>query len=421
MATSTPTANQRTILILGGSYGGTGVAHSTLKHIIPKLPSPETYTVVLVSSSREIIVRPAFPRALISDCFFDQGKLWTDLESGFKQYGERFKFIHGIATGFDTEARVVTVSPKDGGEGGELKIEYHALVIATGSSTPSPLLSLNSGGRDELKTHWSAFRTALPTAKSIIIAGGGPVGIETAGELGEYLNGRAGFFASKLADPKVKITVISKDAEILPVMRPALAQAAEGYLAKVGVEVVTGVSVESVSPAEAGRQRGEVTAKTEVTLSDGKTLQADLYIPAYGTVPNTGFVPEVLRAKDGRVETNPETLRVDKAGERVYAVGDASNYARPAVHIIMDAVPVLAANLKRDLLIAAGQTPPGDDRLLTADEGETQLVPIGRSKGVGAFKGTKLPSFLVWLFKGRDYFVGMTGGMWSGQNWAKEI
>ncbi|KAJ0267998.1 hypothetical protein COL922a_014834 [Colletotrichum nupharicola] len=73
---------------------------------------------------------------------------------------------------------------------------------------------------------------------------------------------------------------------------------------------------------------------------------------------------------------------------------------------MVDAIPVLAANLKRDLLIAAGQTPPGDDRLLTADEGETHLVPIGRSKGVGAIKGTKLPSFFVWL--------------WSGQNWAKE-
>ncbi|CEL11177.1 hypothetical protein ASPCAL14281 [Aspergillus calidoustus] len=413
MATPTP----KTILILGGSYAGTGVAHSTLKHIIPKLPSPDTYQVVLVSSSREIIVRPAFPRALISDSFFDQGKLWTDLEAGFKQYGDRFKFVHGSATGFDPEARTVTVSPRDGGE--EVKIEYHALVIATGSSTPSPLLSLNSGGRDEVKEHWAAFRTALPAAKSIIIAGGGPVAIETAGELGEHLNGRAGFFASKLADPKVKITVISKDSEILPVLRPALAQTAEGYLAKVGVEVVKGVGVESVSPAEAGRG-GEVTAKTEVKLSDGKTLQADLYIPAYGTIPNTGFVPEALRAEDGRVETNPKTLRVDKAGERVYAVGDASNYARPSVVIMVDAIPVLAANLKRDLLIAAGQTPPGDDRLLTADEGETHLVPIGRSKGVGAIKGTKLPSFFVWLFKGRDYFVGMTGGMWSGQNWAKE-
>ncbi|KAL2810547.1 hypothetical protein BJX63DRAFT_315120 [Aspergillus granulosus] len=406
----------KSILVLGGSYAGIATAHYTLKHILPKLPSPDSYQVMLVSPSREIIVRPAFPRALLSDEYFDQSKLWTNLEAQFKQYGARFKFVHGAATALDHEARAVTVTKTDGEQ---VKIEYHALVIATGSSTPSPLLSLNGGGRDEVKAHWSAFRAALPNAKSIAIAGGGPVGIETAGELGEHLNGRAWWFSSKLTNPKVKITVISKDADILPVFRPALAQKAEGYLAKLGVEVVKNVKVESVSPAGAGKG-SEVAAKTEVKLSDGKTLEADLYIPAFGTTPNTGFVAEALRATDGRVDTNPKTLRVDKAGERVYAVGDASNYARPAVPILLDAIPVLATNLGRDLLIAAGQTPPGDDRLLAADEGETQFVPIGRGQGVGAFKGFWIPSFLVWLAKGRDYFVGMTGSMWNGQNWAKE-
>lgn len=45
------------------------------------------------------------------------------------------------------------------------KIEFYALVIATGASTASPLLGLN---RDDefLKTNWTAFRKALPTAKS---------------------------------------------------------------------------------------------------------------------------------------------------------------------------------------------------------------------------------------------------------------
>ncbi|KAL3461955.1 hypothetical protein BJX64DRAFT_151032 [Aspergillus heterothallicus] len=408
----------KTILILGGSYGGTATAHYTLKHILPKLPSPETYEVVLVSSSREAIVRPAFPRALVSDTYLDQSKLWTNVEDGFKQYGaKKFRFVYGLATKLDHEARSVTVRLK--GDGSETKIEYHALVIATGSSTPSPLLSLNEGGREDVKKAWGEFRAALPSAKTIVVAGGGPAGIETAGELGEHLNGRAGWFSSKLENPKVKITVVSKDKDILPVLRPALAHTAEGYLAKVGVEVVKNVKVDSVSPVEAGKG-SDVATKTEVTLSNGKVLQADLYIPAYGTTPNTSFVAESLRAKDGRVITNPKTLRVEAAGDRVYAVGDASNYTRPAIHILTEAIPILAANLKRDLLIAAGQTPSGEDRQFTADDGETQLVPIGRSKGVGAFKGTKLPSFMVWLFKGRDYFVGMTAGMWSGENWAKE-
>ncbi|KAL3479582.1 hypothetical protein BJX99DRAFT_66479 [Aspergillus californicus] len=407
----------KNILILGGSYAGASIAHYTLKHTIPALPAPSSYQVVIVSPAREVYCRPAGPRALIADKFFDQSKLFVNLEAQFKQYGDKFRFIHGSATRLDHDSRVVTVAAKDGTE---LQLPYHALVIATGSSTPSPLLSLNADDSSVLKENWKTFREALPSATSIVVAGGGPTAIETAGELGEHLNGRIGLFGSKPASPKVKITVVTSANEILPYLRPALGRTAEGYLDKLQVTVVKGVKVESVSPVGAGSTQGDITAKTEVKLSNGETLTTDLYIPAYGTTPNTGFVDESLRVADGRVDTNPQTLRVDKAGPRVYAAGDASNAARPAIHILFEAIPALGANLKRDLLLEAGETPAGTDRVFKADETETQLVPIGQSKGVGSGMGWKIPSFFVWLIKGRDYWVSTTGALWSGQQWAKE-
>ncbi|KAL4966518.1 uncharacterized protein BDV14DRAFT_171215 [Aspergillus stella-maris] len=411
----------KTILILGGSYVGISSAHYTLKHIIPSLPSPEEYQVVLVSPSAEIIVRPATPRALLSGDLLDQKKLFQDLKGHFDQYAkENFKFIQGLAKNLDHANRVVTVElvTAESGSSAECEIEYHALIIGTGSSTPSPLLSLNSSSSTELKKNWSSFRDALSSAKSIVIAGGGAVGIETAGELGEHLNGRAGFFSSKLVNPKVKITVVSSASEILPVLRPGIARGAEGLLAKVGVEVVKGVKVEEVTPLDETEARDELTGAVKVALSNGETFEADLFIPAYGTTPNTSFVSEELKGEDGRVKTDPQSLRVKDAGERVYAAGDASDYARPAVHILTEAIPVLCTNLKRDLLKEAGETVSGEDRVFKADESETHLVPIGKSKGVGAVKGWKVPSLFVWLIKGRDYWLGMTD--WSGKQWAKE-
>lgn len=116
------------------------------------------------------------------------------------------------------------------------------------------------------------------------------------------------------------------------------------------------------------------------------------------------------------------TLRVDKAGPRVYAVGDVGSHARPAVHNILNTVPTLCANIKRDLLIAQGkdETAVGLDRVFKEDTRETQLVPIGKSKGVGAAMGWQLPSLIVWMIKGRDYWLWTTGGLWSGNQWAKE-
>ncbi|KAI4252691.1 MAG: hypothetical protein L6R42_007868, partial [Xanthoria sp. 1 TBL-2021] len=261
-------------------------------------------------------------------------------------------------------------------------------------------------------TSWKGFRKALPTASHIIIAGIGPAGIETAGELGEYLNGRkGGWFGS--SSPKVSITVVTAGSKILPALRPTIAEKAEEYLAAVGVTVIKNARVKSVMPI--------------VTLDNGKTLEADLYIPATGTTPNTNSSHESLLAADGRITTNPTTLRVDEAGPRVYAIGDVANYSPPTIHHILEAVPVLCTNLKRDLLHVLDGFGKGErrnntagDRTFKADLRESQLVPIGKSKGVGAAIGWVLPSYAVWAIKGRDYWLWMLGLVWSGRHWVKE-
>ncbi|KAF2493615.1 FAD/NAD(P)-binding domain-containing protein [Lophium mytilinum] len=418
MAQTTP-STQKNIIILGGSYGGISSTHYILKHVVPALPSSSSYQVVLVSTSTQAMCRPACPRALISDDFFDQQKLFVDITKGFEQYpNSSFRFVHGTATSLDHTARTVSVSVA--ADNSIESFAYHALVIATGASTPSPLFGLNQG-ETILRESWAAFRKALPAAKTIIIAGGGPAGIETAGELGEYLNGRAGWFSSNLANPKVAITVVTADSKILPALRASIAAKAEVQLAKVGVTVIKNARVTNAVPI-GGAAGADRVSKTTVTLSDGQTMEADLYIPATGLIPNTNFVAKELLTSNGRVETSSTTLRVEKAGPRVYAVGDVSSAARPAIHILMEAIPVLCANLKRDLLLDAGKTESevGAERTFKEDTSETQMVAIGTKKGVGAAMGWQLPSFMVWLIKGRDYWLWTTGNLWSGKQWTKE-
>jgi len=240
----------RNIVILGGSYGGVSCAHYILKHVMPALPATIPFQVILVSTSAEILCRPACPRAMISDALLPQEKLFVSLPQVFAHYpAEHFSFEHGTAIGLDHANRTVSVRSSDGHV--DKTIDFFALVIATGASTPSPLLGLN---RDPafLRSNWDSFREALPTAKRIVIAGGGPAGIETAGELGQYLNGQAGWFSSKIENPKVSITVVTSGAQILPLLRPSLAQKAEDYLARVGATVIKNTKVTAVTPGDAG-------------------------------------------------------------------------------------------------------------------------------------------------------------------------
>ncbi|KAI5917352.1 FAD/NAD(P)-binding domain-containing protein [Camillea tinctor] len=385
----------KAIIILGGSYGGISTAHYLLKHVVPRLPDSTSYQVILASAATQAMCRPACPRALISDDMFPQDKLFVNIREAFAQYSAgAFRFIHGHGHA-------------EAGEPATLTLSYHALVIATGASTP-----------------------ALPRAKRIVIAGGGASGVETAGELGEHLNGSG----SKSRD-KVDIVLVTGGAQILPGLRSSIAQKAESYLARLGVTVQKNTRVKSVvvaggdGGAEYDTER-DVASAAVVTLADGAVIQADLYLPATGTRPNTGFLSPSLLAVDGRVETNSATLRVDGAGPRVYAIGDAASWAQPAVHNILTSVPVLCANAKRDLLLAAGKggkpengkvsASSTEDRVFKEDTREMQMVPIGRSKGVGAAMGHRLPSFMVWMIKGRDYWLWSTKDLWNGKQWAKE-
>ncbi|KAF1841527.1 FAD/NAD(P)-binding domain-containing protein [Cucurbitaria berberidis CBS 394.84] len=414
MAQATPFPKKH-ILILGGSYGGVATAHYVSKHIIPALPNPSSYQVILVSASTQAMCRPACPRALISDDMFPQDKLFVSITQQLKQYGsEMCRFVHGTATMVNHEKRSVSVKLSTGEEE---EFGFHTLVIATGASTPSPLLGLNTDST-ALREAWATFRKALPTAKSIVIAGGGPAGVEVAGELGEYLNGCAGWFESKLNSPKVDIMLITSGKEILPHLRPTIAQTAEGYLAKVGVTIIKNARVERLEPENTGLAIASLVTKATLSLSNGTTLSADLYIPATGAKPNTSFIPPSLLELDGRIKTNKQTLRVDAASHpRIYAIGDASSYARPAIHNIIAAIPILGANIKRDLLLDAGkpESEVGPESIFEEDLRETQLVPIGKSKGVGSAMGWRIPSWIVWMIKGRDYWLWTTAKLWSGR------
>ena len=412
----------KNIVILGGSYGGLSTAHYLLKHVLPGLPPRDAYHIIMVSASSQAMCRQACPRAMISDDMFPQDKLFVHIPAQFAQYSkDQFRFVHGTATRLDHINRTISITPSSNNHTAMERtiIDFHALVIATGASTPSPLHGLD---QDEafLQNQWTAFRSALPTAKRIVIAGGGPAGIETAGELGEYLNGRSGWFGSKTSKPRVSITVVTSGSQILPALRPVLAKKAEKFLADVGVTVLKNTRVQAVSAPEA--VTSHITANATVTLDNGRLLDADIYIPATGTKPNTGFIDPSLLSKDQRVNSN-NTFRVEKAGPRMYAVGDvAGNVKRPAVHVILDSIPVLCANIKMDLRLAAGVEPSevGNDRVFEEDTRTNQLVPIGQSKGVGEAMGFQLPSVLVWLVKGRDYWLWTTGMLWSGKHWAKE-
>lgn len=115
------------------------------------------------------------------------------------------------------------------------------------------------------------------------MARGGPSGVELSEEIGEFLNGATSWFEKKSKVPKTKGVLLCGSEKLLSVLRPALAKQAETCLTRVGVSVKYNSRVESTEKLGDGH--------TKLSLSNGETLLCDLYLPATGVTPATGYIP----------------------------------------------------------------------------------------------------------------------------------
>jgi NADH dehydrogenase FAD-containing subunit len=402
LVTSTTMVEQRNIVVLGGGPSGLLATHYILKHVIPTLKAKHTsakYHVYNVNPSADFYFRVASPRVATSTTLMAAEKVFGPISGGFEKYSaDDFTFIQAFATGLDTDARKVSYQ-RDGHLSEELS--YHALVVVTGSKTHHPAFSMpttKEATMDAIKS----TNVKAAAAKDIVIVGGGPTGVEVAGELAEFRNGRPGWFSP--VQRKVNITLVTATNQLLPTIPLSTAKTAENKLRDLGVEVVYNTRVANTSEMQDGR--------TKVQLANGKELKADLFIPAYGVLPNSTWLPSKLLNKTNYLITNQETLRVDIAGPRVYSFGDVSSASRNTVADILDMMPVAMINIKRDLISYNPATPtapaPGKDRIFTPAAKVSMIAPIGSRGGVGSVMGWSVPSFFVWLLKGRDYMVGLS-------------
>lgn len=108
------------------------------------------------------------------------------MRPGFKKYpAGSFEYIQGSASKVDPEAKSVSITTASG----EVKQSYDILVVATGSHTIGEAPWKNPGSYESGVERLHKFQGLVKNAKSIVLGGAGPTGVECAAELGfEYGN-----------------------------------------------------------------------------------------------------------------------------------------------------------------------------------------------------------------------------------------
>lgn len=183
---------------------------------------------------------------------------------------------------------------------GAQRIKAKKVVIATGSrSAIPPIEGLEAAG---FLDHVSAFRLSnLP--RSIIILGGGPIGIE---------------FAQTLARFGVRVTVLEVMGQILPREEQEVAQALEAILLAEGIDIHTCTKAFRIEKDGAEKiVHGECTGVV-------MTFRAEEIFLATGRRPNVeGLNLDAARVKyDGKGVVVDNTLRT--TARNIWACGDVT-------------------------------------------------------------------------------------------------
>ncbi|KAK4544175.1 hypothetical protein LTR36_004385 [Oleoguttula mirabilis] len=426
------------IVILGASFGGLSCAHHFLDYTIDHLRKTSTspnYRLVIVSPSTHIYWNIGAPRALVAPDLIKHEDAFIPIEPGFHRHrGHQFTIIQGECVAMDTSARSVTIEligntaqkrcsqiNKRGSKmlssiSTEFEVStkvqtilYHALLMCTGSSANSDLLSLH-GPHYNTMGALNAFHGKVAQAKSIVVCGGGCSGVETAGQLATFLNyTRRWGVARKVKTPKQVILITGSD-RCLPKLKPAISAKAEKMLRKLGVDIKHNIRVIAV------KEDFDLTGQCKIELSDDTSTIADVYVPCTGVYPNSGYVPQELKDAKGYVRTNGATMRVDAAGLRTYSIGDVASYSQNYVLDVYAAVPVVMHNLLNDLVAHELRlaSPYGgnqdkidelEDEVYIQRHVDSQLCPISRFGGVGMLMDKIIPAPMVHMLKGHDYRV----------------
>lgn len=288
------------ILILGAGFAGLWSALGAARQL--DLHARDDVQITVLAPQAELHIRPRFYEP-------DVHQMAAPLQALFDAVNVRF--VQGTAYHIDKAGQRVGYRSADGSEA---TLAYDRLIMACGSILNRPALAgiervfdvdkIDSATRLEEHLKSLPAQPDTPARNTVVVAGGGFTGIETATELPARLRKILG------DQVKYRVVVVDRGARIGAALgdgiSPAIIQASQAL----GVEWICGASVAAVDAAG-------------VTLDNGQRIDANTVIWTVGFVANP-LTAQVSGEHDrqGRLHVDG-TLKV-KGNAAVYAAGDVA-------------------------------------------------------------------------------------------------
>lgn len=396
----TASAASKRILILGGGFAGAYAARELEK----QLRGANDVEVVLVSRENFILFTPMLHEIAGADVSV------TDIVHPLRKLLKRTRVAIAEVEAIDLTAKRVRVRARDVGDA--IELAYDQLVIALGAVTnffhvpglEQHALCMKTLGDaivvrnrviDALELADNlADASARAATLSVVVAGGGFAGVETAGAVNDLLREAAKFYHN-LRQDMLRVMLVDPGDHLLPELGASLGHYASEQMVRRGIEVRLGTAVKGFDGSE-------------VAFQDGTKVAARMLIWTAGIAPPPLLSTLRCKLEKGRVVAT-ERLEVE-GWPGVWALGDCAfvpdatnpgKFCPPTAQHATRQAKTLARNVVATLRGGA----------LERFEFKTLglLATIGRRTGVAQILGHHFSGIIAWWLWRAIYLAKLPG------------
>ena len=403
------------MLILGGGFAGVETAR-TLEKLTRRRDDVEVW---LVNRENFTLFTPLLPEVCSGQ--LEARHCVTALRAQLRRPSSWA--VTATVEAIDLDAKFVTVI---GGDGDLHRLNYDSLVIALGGETATfgiPGITEYTVGmktladafalrnriiemleRAELETDADERRAQL----TFVVGGGGFSGVETAGEIEDFIRRVRRRYYRKIAEADVSGHIVELGDSLLREMAPEMGRYAATRLAQRGYEIHLN------TPIKAVREGG-------VEIGEGRFIPSRTVVWTGGVKPSPVVRDSGLEVdKGGRALTAP-TMQTSHPG--VWAIGDCAlipdvqqekGYFAPTAQNAVREAKRLAKNILATIDSRPEEVDPFQYRTIGT------LASIGHFTGVGVVFGIPVRGLLAW-FMWRGYYwlrvPGLGGKARVGVDW----
>jgi NADH dehydrogenase FAD-containing subunit len=297
------------VLVIGGGFGGLTTCTSLRKsdksvEII--LVEPKEYFEIAWASYRSV-----FDHDIAEKALFDLEK-WAVPKS--------VRLIPATVTQLTLDSATLST--------GEV-IEFNVCVIATGAATAWPALGRGppmpgqNGSREQRLAALKAEGKKLIAAGSVLVVGGGLIGIETAGDLLAY---------AKMAGKPLQVTLVHSKEKLSEEFTPNASKMTQKKLETLGVKVILNEKVVD--------RNGKYFLE-----KSGQEMAASQVIWTTGLKPLNSFLDAKFLDKKGWLQVD-DYFRVKGAKNKLFAIGDCCDLLPNAGNQVLANLGTIGKNIK---------------------------------------------------------------------------